>query len=186
MTIVFWIVFSLVIAALAILAVASGKPDTFKVERKTTIAAPPELIYPHVADLVAWQAWSPWAKKDPAARFEFIGPSSGVGAAFAWDGNKEVGKGRMEIVEASPSSRVRYRLDFEKPFRGTNYAVFDVAQASTAGPAGGTELTWTMTGDANMVTKVMDLLMNMDRMVGRDFEAGLAEIKRLSEAARAE
>ncbi|MBX9924875.1 MAG: SRPBCC family protein [Hyphomicrobiaceae bacterium] len=176
MSLLFLLTTAIVLAALVVLALASGKPDRFVVERRAMIAAPVETVYAQVADLVAWQAWSPWAKKDPAAKAEISGPSSGVGSAFAWDGNKDVGKGRMEIIEALPPSRVKFRLDFEKPFKGTNEAQFILSPVQ-----GGTDVVWQMTGDAVLVSKVMDLLFNMDRMVGRDFEAGLSSIKQICE-----
>ncbi|MDZ4841829.1 MAG: SRPBCC family protein [Hyphomicrobium aestuarii] len=177
MSVLFTIAIVALLAVLLTLALASGKPDSFRVERRATIAAPMDTVFAQINDLVAWQSWSPWAKKDPQAKAEFTGSTSGLGAAFAWDGNKDVGKGQMTIIESEPPQRVRFRLDFEKPFKGTNEAVFALAPA----PSGGTEVTWTMTGEATLVTKTMDLLMNMDRMVGRDFEGGLAEMKRICE-----
>lgn len=166
----------LALAVITLLALAARKPDVFKVERRAIIAAPMATVYGQIENLQAWQAWSPWAKKDPDAKSEFIGPVSGVGAAFAWDGDKNVGKGRMEIVEAVPHARVRFRLDFESPFKATNEAVFLLREV-----AGGTEVTWTMTGRANLLSKVLDMLLDMDCMVGRDFEAGLAAMKGICE-----
>ena len=171
---------ALAVVALGGLAIfyvmASSKPDTFRVERQAVIAAPITKVFDQINDLHAWDAWSPWAKKDPNAKSNYSGPPAGKGAAFAWDGNNTVGKGRMEIIESEPSSKVVLRLDFEKPFKGTNQAAFTLAQVP-----GGTQVNWAMTGPANFASKVMDLLMNMDAMVGRDFEAGLQAMKSVCE-----
>lgn len=169
----------LVIVVLAmggLLFAASRKPDTFTVARRATLAAAPEAVFAQVNDLVAWQVWSPWAKKDPNAKATFGAITTGQGASFGWDGNSKVGKGSMTIVESRASEKVGLRLDFEKPFKATNAATFTFTPV-----AGGTEVVWTMTGTANLMSKVMDVLMNMDRMVGRDFEAGLANLKALVE-----
>lgn len=168
----------LVVAALAvILFLALRKPDTFKIERRAVIAAPPEVVFGQINDLVAWQAWSPWAKKDPDARQSFGATTAGVGAQFGWDGNKNVGKGAMTITHSMPGERVVFRLDFEKPFKATNIAEFALRPV---GP--GTEVIWEMTGRADFMFKVMDVLMGMDKMVGRDFEAGLGSLKAICEA----
>lgn len=159
-----------------LLFVASRKPDTFRVSRRATLAAAPEAVFAQVNDLVAWQGWSPWAKKDPTARAVFGSRTAGEGASFGWDGNNKVGKGAMTIMESIPSRQVRFRLDFEKPFKATNEALFTFTPV-----AEGTEVVWTMTGTANLMSKVMDVLMNMDKMVGTDFEQGLANLKAIVE-----
>jgi Polyketide cyclase / dehydrase and lipid transport len=165
-----------VLAVLAFLAWMSSKPDVFRVERALTIKAPAETIFPLINDLHAWQGWSPWAKKDPAAKAEFSGPPNGLGAAFAWDGNKLVGKGRMEVVESTPDEKVAFRLDFEKPFVGHNRAEFTLVPAGEA-----TTVRWVMTGPMPLFSKVMSSFFDMDKMIGRDFEAGLASIKEIVE-----
>jgi uncharacterized protein YndB with AHSA1/START domain len=159
-----------------ILFLASRKPDDFTVERRATIAAPPEAVFAQVNDLVAWQAWSPWAKKDSNAKATFGTITAGEGARFGWDGNNAVGKGTMTIIAAQPHEKVSFRLDFEKPFKGTNFADF------TFTPSGnGTQVVWAMRGTSNFMSKVICVFMNMDKMVGGDFEAGLANMKAICE-----
>ncbi|MBN8532973.1 MAG: SRPBCC family protein [Rhizobiales bacterium] len=157
--------------------VASRKPDTFRVERRLSVAAAPEAIFPHINDLETWQAWSPWARKDPNAKNTFGAVRAGKGASMRWEGNKEVGTGTMTITETVPDSSVTMRLDFEKPFKATNVAQFELRPAGAL-----TEVIWSLHGPAPLMTKIMDLLMNMDRMIGRDFEAGLANLKARVEA----
>jgi hypothetical protein len=163
-------------AVLALVPRLSRMPDTFRVERRIVLAAAPDAIFPYLDSLESWQLWSPWARKDPAMRTTY-GPSrAGIGASMGWDGNNQVGKGNMSIVESRPHEAVAYRLEFEKPFRATNRASFTLTPV-----AGGTELVWAMEGPAPLMSKIMDLLMKMDRMVGRDFEAGLANLRGLVE-----
>ncbi len=165
----------LVVLVAAILAYATTKPDTFRVQRATSIKAPPEKIYPHLGDFHAWNAWSPWEKMDPALKRTFSGAASGKGAVYAWEGNKKVGKGRMEITDATPS-RIAIKLDFIEPFEGHNVTEF------TLEPKGdSTSLTWTMSGPALFITKVMQVFVSMDAMIGKDFEAGLASLKAVAE-----
>ncbi|WP_407156695.1 SRPBCC family protein [Bradyrhizobium sp. STM 3557] len=163
------------IAIAAALIAASAKPDTFRVQRSAVIAASPERIFPLIADFHQWAGWSPWEHRDPAMKRIFEGPQSGVGAIYAWNGNRNVGAGRMEIIEATPS-RIVIKLDFIKPFAGHNIAEFALRPN---GPS--TEIVWTMHGPAPFLSKLMQLVMNMDRMIGKDFEAGLAGLKRLAE-----
>jgi len=165
------------IAIAVALVAASAKPDSFRVQRSAVIAAPPETIFPLIADFHRWGGWSPWEHRDPAMKRTFEGPQSGVGAVYAWDGNRNVGAGRMEIVEAAQPSRIVIKLDFIKPFEGHNIAEFAL---QGRGPS--TEIVWTMHGPAPLLSKVMQLVMNMDKMIGKDFEAGLAGLKRLAEA----
>ena len=173
-----WMILLVVLAGavLALVLVAARKPDTFRIERRVKLAAAPDAIFPYLDSLESWQLWSPWARKDPAMRTTY-GPSrAGLGASMGWDGNNQVGKGNMGIIESRPHEAVAYRLEFEKPFRATNRASFTLSPVE-----GGTELVWAMEGPASLMSKIMDLLMNMDRMVGRDFEAGLANLKALVE-----
>jgi hypothetical protein len=158
------------------LVLASLKPDTFQVQRSIAIDAPPERIYPLIADFRAWDAWSPWEKKDPNLKRSFSGSESGVGARYAWDGNRNVGQGSMEIVEASAPSRVGLNLDFLKPFEAHNKVVFALQPEGAA-----TNVTWTMTGPVPFFAKIIHVVMNMDRMVGDDFEAGLRAMKAAAE-----
>ncbi|GAC1338872.1 MAG: K(+)-transporting ATPase subunit F [Beijerinckiaceae bacterium] len=172
------VVILLILVALAIgaLAMASTKPDTSRTERTMRIHAPPEAIYPHIVDFHAWPAWSPWEKKDPAMKRTFTGAPTGPGAAYAWSGNTKVGAGRMEIVDASPFSRVLIALHFLKPFKSDSNAEFTLVPQGEA-----TTVTWAMYGPTPLVGKVMASVMDMDRMIGRDFERGLANLKALAE-----
>ena len=166
-------------AVAALLALAATRPDTFTVQRATN-AAPAERIFPYLDDFHRWAAWSPWEKLDPELKRTFSGPASGTGAAYAWAGNKQVGEGRMEILESDPPRRLRIQLDFLKPFEAHNTTTFALAPAGDA-----TRLTWTMLGNHNFMSKVMSIFMNMDRMVGADFERGLANLRAVAEAAPA-
>jgi Polyketide cyclase / dehydrase and lipid transport len=167
----------LAIAIAVALMAASAKPDTFRVQRSAVIAASPETIFPLIADFHKWGGWSPWEHRDPAMKRTFEGPASGVGAVYAWDGNRNVGAGRMEIIQATMSSKIVIKLDFIKPFEGHNIAEFAL---QPRGPS--TEIVWNMHGPAPFLSKVMQLVMNMDKMIGKDFEVGLAGLKRLAEA----
>lgn len=166
----------IVLAVAGILVYASMQPDDFRITRSATVRATAERVFPHIADLRAWGAWSPWEKKDPGMKRTFSGPASGVGAAYAWEGNKDVGSGRMEVTEAIASSKVVIRLEFLKPFAATHMAEF------TLQPQGdSTTVDWAMYGKHPFLGKVMCLFMNMDKMVGKDFEAGLASLKDVTE-----
>jgi uncharacterized protein YndB with AHSA1/START domain len=157
------------------LIVAATRPDTFRVERSTTIAAPPEKVHALINDFGQWQSWSPYEKKDPAMKRIRNGPVAGQGAVYAWEGNGEIGKGRMEIIETTPTS-IRIRLDFAEPFEAHNIAEF------TLSPKGdSTRVTWAMHGPNNFVGKMIQTVIDMDRMVGKDFEAGLASLKAITE-----
>ena len=171
----------LVLLALAIgglLLLASRKPDTFSVERRIGINAPGSVVFDQINTLKAWEAWSPWLKKDPAMRQTYSGPDAGVGASHAWEGNGQVGSGAMTITGSIPDQKIVMRLDFLKPFKATNFAEFTLQSDGS----GTTIVIWAMTGQAKLITKVMDVLMNMDKMIGRDFEAGLASLKAVCEA----
>ncbi len=161
----------IVVLAGAVLAVAATRPDVFRVQRAASIQAPPERIYPLIADFQRWGAWSPYEKKDPAMRRTIQGP------VYAWEGNGEVGAGRMEIVEAAAPSKVRIKLDFTKPFETHNSVEFLLEPKGDA-----TRVTWDMQGPAPFVSKLIGLFLDMDAMIGRDFEAGLASLKALAEA----
>jgi uncharacterized protein YndB with AHSA1/START domain len=176
MTYLLYAIIALVIVLAIVLLLASRKPDVFTVERTIRIDAPAARVFPLINDLMEWDRWSPWAKKDLAMRKTLSTQTAGVGAWQEWDGDRNVGTGRMEIVESVPHSTVVYALTFLKPFKAENRAIFNI---EGDGPV---EVRWTMTGPAPLMSKVMDLLMNMDRMIGRDFEAGLADLKRIAEA----
>ena len=164
----------LIIAALLILA--TTKPDSFRIERSINIEALPERVFPLIADLHNFNLWNPWAKKDPNAKNTYSGSESGVGSKYAWEGNKNVGKGSMEVAKLTPSSEVVYKLDFISPFEAHNQAIFSLTPHGES-----TTVSWAMEGPANFMTKVMHTLFSMDKMVGPDFEAGLADLKALAE-----
>jgi uncharacterized protein YndB with AHSA1/START domain len=165
-----------VVSVVAILGYAATKPDFFRVERSATIKAPPDRIFALIANLRGWSMWSPYEKKDPGMKRAFNGPESGKGAIYEWDGDKNVGQGRMEIVEAAPPTKIVIKLDFIKPFEGHNTAEFTLV------PTGdNTTVTWAMYGPSPYVAKVMGTLFDMDKMIGNDFEAGLANLKTTAE-----
>ena len=168
----------LAIAIAIVLILATNKPDTFSVQRATPVKAPPEKIFPLINDFHQWTTWSPWENKDPAMKRTYSGSASGRGAVYAWDGNKNVGAGRMEIIDASSPSKIIIKLDFFKPFEGHNTAEFTMLPQ---GDAATTNVTWVMHGPAPFMSKVMQVFMNMDNMIGKDFETGLANLKRLTE-----
>jgi Polyketide cyclase / dehydrase and lipid transport len=169
----------IVVLVVAALAYAATKPATFHVQRSTSIKAPPEKILPLVNDLHSHGAWSPWEKKDPAMKRTYSGAASGKGAVYEWDGNKNIGKGRMEITDASPS-KVVFKMDFLKPFEAHNTAEITMTPQGESANAS-TNVTWAIYGPNLFLGKVMGLVCNMDKMIGREFETGLANLKTLSE-----
>jgi hypothetical protein len=168
----------LAIAFIAILffVIIAGRPDEFVVSRSAKISAAPAVVFAQVNDFHKWEAWSPWAKMDPACKNSFDGAPAGKGAGFAWDGNKKVGAGRMTIIESHPSDLILIKLEFLKPFKATNTAEFTFQPAGTQ-----TVVTWSMFGKNNFFFKVFGLFMDCDKMVGKDFEKGLAAIKSIVE-----
>lgn len=176
MTIVLSILGLIVLAVVVLLIVASQKPDTFRVERSIVVNAPPAKIFPYFNDFMLWPTWSPYEKKDPAMQRNLSGPTAGKGAVYEWKGNKNVGHGRMEILDAPEPSKVVIKLDFFSPMEGHNTAEFTMAAQGS-----GTLVTWAMYGPAPMITKVLSTVMNFDKMVGTDFEVGLANVKAQAE-----
>lgn len=171
-------VFLALLAIVAVfLIVAALQPADFRVVRTATIAAPPAAVFEQVNDFQKWEAWSPWAKLDPNVKNTFEGPAAGVGAVFRWAGNHEVGEGAMTITESRPPELVRIRLDFVKPFAATSTTAFTFKPAG-----GGTEVTWSMAGRNEFIGKCMSLVMNCDKMVGGQFEKGLANLRGVVEA----
>ncbi|MEA2569370.1 MAG: hypothetical protein QOI24_1371 [Acidobacteriota bacterium] len=159
----------------AILIIAAFQPNTFRVQRTATIKARPEKIVPLIADFHRWSSWSPYEKLDPAMKRTINGAPSGPGAVYEWDGNNKAGAGRMEVLSASPAA-VKIKLDFTRPFASHNMAEF------TLEPHGDTtNVTWSMSGPQMYIGKVVCLFMNMDRMVGKEFETGLASLKAIAE-----
>ncbi len=146
--------------------------STFTVERSSVIAAPAEVIWAHLVDFHRWPGWSPWEDLDPQMQRTYTGAPSGVGAAYAWSGNKKAGRGRMEITAAAPAERLDIDLDFEKPFSSSNKIAFLLDERP-----GGTEVRWQMTGPRPLVMRLMSPVLNMDKLVGADFEKGLARLR---------
>jgi hypothetical protein len=158
--------------------VVATRPAEYRVSRTATMASPASAVFSQVNDLQKFNSWSPWAKIDPNAKFNFEGPPSGKGAALAWTGNNEVGEGKMTITESRPNELVRFRLDFYKPMSATCESEFTFKQEGNQ-----TAVAWTMTGRNNFIAKAMCMFMDMDKMVGGQFEQGLASMKAIVEGA---
>jgi hypothetical protein len=158
------------------LVVAAFQPPNYRVERSVVISAPAALAFNQVNDLHKWQEMSPYAKMDPEAKNTYAGPAAGVGASMAWAGNSQVGVGKMTIIESRPNDVVKMRLDFEKPFQSTGFAEFTFNATGNQ-----TTVTWSMTGKKIFITKAMGLIMSMDKMIGGQFEEGLASLKSIVE-----
>jgi uncharacterized protein YndB with AHSA1/START domain len=170
-------IFIVVVLLIAtVLIYAATKPNMFRVQRTASINASPDEVFGLINDFHTWASWSPWEKKDLAMKKIHSGAPQGKGAVLEWDGNKDVGTGRMEVLESVPTSTIRIKLDFLKPFEAYNQAAFTLTPN-----AGSTQVTWTMHGPQPFMMKVMDIVMNMDKMVGKDFEEGLANLKALAE-----
>jgi hypothetical protein len=171
------ILIGLAVVIVAFVILVAVQPSHFSVTRSATIAAAPTAIFPHINELKKWEAWSPWAKVDPNMKTTYKGPAAGVGAVSAWAGNNDVGEGSMTITESRPNELVRFRLDFIKPFAGTSTSEF------TFKPQGNkTVVAWTMSGESSFVCKAVGLFMNCDKMMGDEFEKGLAQLKAIAEA----
>ena len=151
-------------------------PKAFRIERSATINASANAVFAQVNDFQNWRAWSPWEKLDPALKRSYDGPAAGTGSQYAWMGNKNVGQGRMTILDSRPGELVRIKLEFFKPFAATNTAEFRFKPAE-----GGTSVTWSMSGHNNLISRAMCLFINMDRMVGGQFEQGLSNMKNVVE-----
>jgi len=168
------IVLAVIVAG--VLGLASTKPDTFSVQRSASIKAPPDKIFPLVADFHRWADWSPWEHLDPAMKRSHSGPASGPGAVYSWDGNKDVGAGRMEVLSAQAPGKLAIKLDFIRPFEGHNITDFSFVPQGDS-----TLVTWVMTGPTPFVSKLMQVFFSMDKLIGKDFEAGLAKMKAAAE-----
>ncbi len=161
-----------VVIVIAVLLFAFTRPDTFRVERRISIKTPPENAFALVNNFHQWKLWSPWEKMDPAMERKFSGTPEGVGTIYEWKGNKKVGRGGMEIIESIPAKKILIKLDFFEPFEAHNKTEF------IFNPQGeNTEIVWAMSGDNNFIGKLMSLFMDMDKMIGKDFEAGLLNLK---------
>lgn len=172
------ILIALVVIVVGLVGVITLQPARYRVSRSTTIAAPAPVVFAQVNDFHKWSAWSPWEKIDPAMKRTYEGPPAGVGASYAWVGTREVGEGRMTIVESRPSDLIQVKLEFVKPFAGTSVAEFSFKPDGER-----TLVTWSMTGDKNFIAKAIHLVMSMDRMIGDQFDKGLAAMKTVAEAA---
>ena len=169
---------ALALIIVVFIVVVALQPKDFRVARSTTMSASPSAVFAQVNDFHKWEAWNPWGKIDPAMKQTYDGAPSGIGAIYTWVGNKEVGEGRMTITENRPSDLVRIKLEFFKPFAATNIAEF------TFKPEGNqTTVTWSMTGEKNFMAKMVHLFMSMDKMIGSQFEKGLADMKTIAETA---
>jgi Polyketide cyclase / dehydrase and lipid transport len=147
------------------------RPADFRITRTGVMPAPPVVVFAQVNDFRKWEAWSPWVKLDPACKYSYAGSAAGTGACFSWSGNNKVGEGNMTILESRPDELIRIKLEFLKPFKATSTSEF------TFKPAGNqTAVTWSMSGKNNFMAKAMGLVMNCDKMVGGDFERGLANL----------
>ena len=164
------------VAIIGVLVFAANKPDTFRYQRSITINAPAEKIFPLINDYPSWPSWSPYENKDPAMKRTMSGPKGGVGAIYEWDGNNQVGQGRMETVEVTAPSKIVIKLDFFKPFEAHNTAEFSLEPQGAS-----TKVTWAMFGPNNYIGKVMSLMIDCDKMVGNDFEVGLLNLKAVAE-----
>lgn len=172
------ILLAVVVIVVIFVVIVALQPAEFRVARSATISAPAPAVFAQVNDFHKWEAWNPWGKIDPAMQQDYQGAPAGVGAIYTWNGNKEVGEGRMILIESRPSDLIRIKLEFIKPFTATNAAEF------TFRPEGNqTVVTWSMTGNNNFIAKAVHLFMNMDKMIGGQFEKGLASMKSVVEAA---
>ncbi len=171
------ILIALVVIIIVFVLIVTMQPSDFRITRSATMPAPAPMVFAQVNNLDNWEAWSPWAKLDPAAKNSYEGPPAGTGAIFSWAGNNQVGEGRMTITESRPNEYVRFKLEFLKPFKATNTAEF------TFKPEGNqTTVTWSMFGKNNFMSKTIGLFMNCDKMVGGQFEQGLAQMKSVVKA----
>ena len=172
------IAIAVAVVVVGLVVVVALQPKDYRVSRSATIAAPAPVVFALVNDFHKWAAWSPWATVDPAMKQSFEGAPTGAGAAYTWSGNREVGEGRMTIVESRPPERVRVKLDFDKPLKGTSMAEFTFRSEGDR-----TVVTWSMTGEKSFVAKAIHLVLGVERIIGRQFEKGLAAMKTAAEAA---
>lgn len=172
------IVSLIIVVSLVVLAIViNQRPSDMRITRSINIAAQPEVIFPHVNEFKKWEAWSPYAKLDPNMQTTYEGPATGEGSIYRWNGNNDVGEGQTKIVSSKPNESIGVELKFERPFKGTNDVEF------TFKPEGNhTVVTWTMAGKTNFVSKAMGLVIDMDKMMGGQFDEGLSSLKKVVEA----
>ena len=171
------ILISLAVIVIVLAVIVALQPSEFRVARSTTISASPATVFAQVNDFHKWEAWNPWGKIDPAMKQAYAGAPAGNGAIYTWAGNNEVGEGRMTITESRPNDLILVKLEFFKPFSGNSLAEFTFKLEGNQ-----TVVTWSMTGQNNFMAKAVHLFMNMDKMIGGQFEKGLAEMKAVAEA----
>ena len=153
--------------------------DTYTVERSTTIDAPPARVYPQIADFHNWTNWSPWENLDPELKRTYSGAESGPGAVYSWSGNRKAGQGHMTITDATEPSKVKIDLVFEKPWKAHSDSVFTILHEGS-----GSRVVWSLTGEKTFMTRVMGVFKSMDKLIGPDFEKGLAALKATAESAK--
>jgi hypothetical protein len=173
-----YVLIAVAVIVIGLLVFIAIQPSEYRVVRSATIAAPASTVFAQVNDFHNWEAWSPWAKIDPAMKQTYEGAPAGAGAVYTWSGNNQVGEGRMTITESQPSDLIRIKLDFFRPFAAVNDVEF------TFKPDGNqTAVTWSMAGKKGFMIKAMSLFMSMDKMLGGQFEKGLAQMKSVAETA---
>jgi uncharacterized protein YndB with AHSA1/START domain len=172
------ILIGLAVIVVVFIIIVATRPADFRVTRSATVAAPAAVVFAQVNDLHKWEAWNPWGKLDPACKMTYEGPPAGTGAGYTWAGNNRIGEGRMTITESRPNELIRFNLEFRKPFKANNTAEFTFKSAGNQ-----TTVSWSMAGKKNFMFKAVGLFMNSDKMVGGDFERGLADLKSVAEAA---
>lgn len=170
------IAIAVVVLLVGVLVLAAMKPDVFRVQRTTVIKAPPEKLFALLEDFNNWSAWSPYEKFDPDMKRTISGAAKGKGAVYEWEGKGKAGAGRMEILDSTPHSKITIKLDFTKPFEAHNTAEFSFEPEGDA-----TRVTWAMHGPNRFIAKIMQVFSDMDRMIGKDFETGLANLKAIAE-----
>ncbi|MBK8009184.1 MAG: SRPBCC family protein [Rhizobiales bacterium] len=166
----------MITAIVVVLILASMKPNQFRVERSIDIAAPASKIFPYFEDLKQQRNWSPWDQKDPDMKRVYSGADKGVGAVYAWDGNREVGAGQQEIISVRPNEKVEANIDFYRPMRAKNHVEFLLKPAGN-----GTKASWIIFGPMPFISRVMSIFMSFDKMIGNEFEKGLLQLKVLAE-----
>jgi hypothetical protein len=176
---IWYILAGLAAAFVLFLIFVATRPNEFRVERSILLNAGPQTLFPYLNDLHRSNEWSPWAKLDPNMKLTYEGPQAGPGASYSWDGNKQVGAGRLSILESTPDKQVKLKVEFLRPFASTSIADQTL---SAEGPQ--TKLTWGMNGTHNFISKLFCLFMNMDKMIGKDFEKGLNNLKTIVEGSK--
>lgn len=172
-----YIAIAVVVVIVAFIAFVASRPDSFRVERSGQVNAAADIVFSLVNDLHQWARWSPFEKLDPNMKKTYEGPPSGPGAISGWSGNSKAGEGRITILESKPFEQISIKLDFFRPFKATNHASFVFTPSDV-----GTRVTWSMEGKCNFAMKVFHLVVNMDKMLGKDFQEGLDNLNNVARA----